>query len=398
VRFKRGGASQTGAGEPLCRNLTALEDVVNQGLAVHCHGEGAANAHIIHNGSLGVETVVVGAQVGGNHKFRREGRVGLDTIELGRGHCSRIQVASFIFSKGRFRIQHHPGHFLNLGFGSGIDAHPERILDEGDFCIMDPFLHGIGTIGLVETGLGPAVAAGFGAVIAFNQPLGLGGCNPHAGDCRIVGSCIDEGHFEGEVINHFHAHGRGIIRHAVVVISSASQGKAQNIGVLGSGGGSQGAENAVVEVLRLDGAGVAFAIQDLDHFGTVVFHPVDIGADMEGVDLAVFADVPAFGNTGLHFVGNFILPGKTQVGFPDDLDGRSVSAQGGIQGGDVARTHVEAQDLHLGGFRLNGGGGGGDHNHLGGAFHDLRDVDRFSGGGRRAGCQNHAGYNQQSNQ
>jgi len=90
---------------------------------------------------------------------------------------------------------------------------------------MDPFLHYVRAVGLVETGLSPALAAGFGAVIALDQPLGFSCGDPHTGNGGIVGGRLVKDEFEGQRIDDFHAHSRGIIGHAVVVIRSALEGE-----------------------------------------------------------------------------------------------------------------------------------------------------------------------------
>ena len=182
-------------------SLAALGDVVDQALAVDRHGQGAAHAHIIHDGRLGVEPVVVGAQLRVDAEFLGQRGVGLDPVQIGQGHVRLyIQVAGFVLGQLGRRIQHRELHFIELRHRDVLGSGPEGVLDEGDRGVVDPFLDGERAVGLEEAGLDPALAAGLGAVVPFDEPLRLGVPGPHAGDGRVVGRRLLEGHLQGGVI------------------------------------------------------------------------------------------------------------------------------------------------------------------------------------------------------
>ena len=82
-----------------------------------------------------------------------------------------VVLSVVIHAQGGGGIKEAELDFIDLCLRDCFRAGPERVLDQAQVRIVHPFLESIGAITLEEFLLRPAIAGGFGAVIALDQPL-----------------------------------------------------------------------------------------------------------------------------------------------------------------------------------------------------------------------------------
>ena len=184
----------------------------------------------------------------------------MDAIPLFRRNTCNIQVAGFEFCQCRRGIQEAVLDLIDLGLRHGFVSGPERIFDECQVRIVDPFLEGVRTVALIELLLCPAVCGGLITLIAFNHPLRCGMSNPQAQQVQVVDSRRGECVFNCVLVDGPDTYRSGIGVRAIVEFSSAFQIGQQCIGVIGGSGRVNSAGNAIYKVLRGHSAVIALTV------------------------------------------------------------------------------------------------------------------------------------------